>query len=216
MGEDVIGGRPPRQVMTSVGTSIVRLGPTRRPQTRRAHHPPLRPDLAHVRSLKAGYIPACGEQVRALSGAVDWPDAVCADGESRIRCDGGADRVLPAARVPDSAVTPATFNGQPSLAVSERTFLRGRADESRRYLSVWLEDEPGSPLWGPRELELGPDPRQLHSDSRSADYLALCWPRARAVIVLGWSDAVVLDASTGAVRRVLSAVDLLQVASGRV
>jgi hypothetical protein len=103
-------------------------------------------------------------------------------------------------------VTSATFNGQPSLTVSERTFLRGRADESRRHLSVWLEDEPGSPLWGPRELELGPDPRHLHSDSRSADYLALCWPQARAVIVLGWSGAVVLDAGTGAVRRVFSAV----------
>lgn len=103
-------------------------------------------------------------------------------------------------------MTAATFNGQPSLAVSERSFLRGRADESRRHLSVWLEDEPGSPLWGPRELDLGPDPRHLHSDSRSADYVALCWPRARAIIMLGWSDAVVLDAGTGAVRRVFSAV----------
>lgn len=122
-------------------------------------------------------------------------------------------------------MTSATFNGEPSLAVSERSFLRGRADQSRRHLSVWLEDEPGNPLWGPRELELGPDPRHLHSDSRSADYLAVCWPQARAVIVLGWSAAVVLDAATGAVRRVFSAVftgkasldvaDLRLVAGGR-
>jgi hypothetical protein len=34
-------------------------------------------------------------------------------------------RVLPAAQVPGGAVTSATFNGQPSLAVSERTFLVG-------------------------------------------------------------------------------------------
>lgn len=122
-------------------------------------------------------------------------------------------------------MTSATFNSQPSLPVSESTFLRGRPDESRRHLSVWLEDESRCPLWGPRELELGPDPRNLGSDSRSADYLALCWPRARAVILLGWPSAVVLDAGTGVVRRVFSAVfigkaslevaDLRLIADGR-
>lgn len=119
----------------------------------------------------------------------------------------------------------ATFNGQHSLAVSYEMLLRGRPDESRCHLSVWLEDDSGSLLWGPHEIALGPDPRALRSDSRSADYVALYWPEARAIILLGWSNAIALDAVTGEVRRAFSAdfigraalevADLRLIAEGR-
>jgi hypothetical protein len=99
----------------------------------------------------------------------------------------------------------ATFNSEPTLIVSGGMYLRGEADESRRQLTVWLERDSGDRLWGPLEISLGPDPRNIHSDSRSADYLALDWPIAHSIVLFGWSDAVVLYAATGELRKSFSA-----------
>jgi hypothetical protein len=99
----------------------------------------------------------------------------------------------------------ATFNAEPSMAVSGGMYLHGQADESRRKLTVWLERDSGDRLWGPQEISLGPDPRYIHSDSRSADYLAVDWPIAHSIVLFGWSDAVVLNAATGELRRSFSA-----------
>ena len=66
-----------------------------------------------------------GEQIYALRRAVDWPDvAVCADGEDRVGCDGGADRLLVAAW---AAGHPSTSGRRMMTWVWSALSLAGRA-----------------------------------------------------------------------------------------
>lgn len=94
----------------------------------------------------------------------------------------------------------ATFNGQPGLPVSEGDLLRGESSDNRQELAVWRENPAGERLWKTGPLPVEPDPQHRHTTSASADYVALYWPAADVVAVLGHPAALLLDTATGQVR----------------
>ena len=78
--------------------------------------------------------------------------------------------------------------------------LVAETDESMRHLIVRLER--GNVIaWSSQPLDLRPEPSRSHSTSIAADYLAVAWPAAGVVVVLGDSSAIAIDAASGSVRK---------------
>jgi hypothetical protein len=93
-----------------------------------------------------------------------------------------------------------TLNGQPGIPLPDGDLLRGEASEDRGALVLWREDPAGERRWESGPLPVEPDPQHRHTTSASADYVALPWPAADVVAVLGHPAALLLDATTGKVR----------------
>ena len=93
----------------------------------------------------------------------------------------------------------ATLNGKASLPLDDGAELVAETDDAMRRLTLRL-DRDGDAVWATAPLDVGPEPTRLHSTSTSADYLAIAWPEAGVVVVLGESSAVAIDAASGEVR----------------
>lgn len=97
-------------------------------------------------------------------------------------------------------MTRATFNGVDALVLPGGASLHGAIEDSSRELVVWADTSSGVRLWGPIAVEIGPDPRAIHTRSNALDFLVVHWAAPDVVVLTGAKQAVVLDRATGSVK----------------
>lgn len=95
-------------------------------------------------------------------------------------------------------ILPATLNGSRSFDASGGS-LTVEADERLQHivLSFARADEI---VWRSEPLPLSPEPSRARSSSAVCDFLAIAWPAAGAVVVLGYPRAIIVDLETGRAR----------------